>query len=46
MHSEFENCTCFILNSNIFLNLYRAICVSWLKPADTNIYLNIYRDVQ
>jgi hypothetical protein len=28
-----------------FLNMYRAICVGWLKPADTNTYLNLYRAV-
>jgi hypothetical protein len=33
MCSEFENYTCFVVNSNIFLNLYRAICVSWLKAS-------------
>jgi hypothetical protein len=30
MCSEFENYTGFVVNSNIFLNLYRAICVGWL----------------
>jgi hypothetical protein len=33
MCSEFENYTCFVVNSNIFLNLYMAICVSWLKAS-------------
>jgi hypothetical protein len=46
MCSEFETYTGFVVNSNIFLNLYRAICVGWLKPADTNTYLNLHRVVQ
>jgi hypothetical protein len=41
MCSKFENCTNFVVNSNIVLNLYMAICVCWLKPADTNTYLII-----
>jgi hypothetical protein len=28
-----------------YFNLYRAICVGWLKAVDTNTYLNLYTTV-
>jgi hypothetical protein len=45
MCSKFENCIGFVVNLNIFFNLYMDICVGWLKPADTNNYLNLYKAI-
>jgi hypothetical protein len=46
MYSEFENCTGFIINSNIFKICTGLIGVSWLKPTNINNYLNLYWAVQ